>query len=243
MVPFQFTQWLQKVFNCILVIQLTDDEKHYWKKIPLADVSRLGFENAKDIIACGFDVRKTFIFRNTDYIQHLYPTIVRFSTCCTFNSVRSTFGFDPSDHVGKVAFPPIQAAPSFSAAFPHIFSRKDEGVQPSSSSNNTIQSPSLPGWQLLTKVPCLIPCAIDQDPYFRLTRDVAHSMGYLKPALIHSRFFPALQGSRSKMSASSATSAIYVTDTKEVIAEKIKVHAFSGGRETVCPMLRLFCLR
>jgi len=33
---------------------------------------RLGFENAKDIIAVGFDVKKTFIFRDTDYIGHLY---------------------------------------------------------------------------------------------------------------------------------------------------------------------------
>ncbi len=42
---------------------------------------------------------------------------------------------------------------------------------------------------------CLIPCAIDQDPYFRMTRDVAPRMGHHKPALIESRFFPALQAS------------------------------------------------
>ena len=40
---------------------------------------------------------------------------------------------------------------------------------------------------------CLIPCAIDQDPYFRMTRDVAPRLGHHKPALIESRFFPALQ--------------------------------------------------
>ena len=48
-------------------------------------------------------------------------------------------------------------------------------------------------------VPCLIPCAIDQDPYFRMTRDVAPklkppglpkgSKGLLKPALIHRYLF------------------------------------------------------
>ena len=47
----------------------------------------------------------------------------------------------------------------------------------------------------LQKVRCLIPCAIDQDPYFRMTRDVAPRLGYLKCALIESRFFPALQAS------------------------------------------------
>ena len=40
---------------------------------------------------------------------------------------------------------------------------------------------------------CLIPCAIDQDPYFRMTRDVAPRLGHKKTALIESRFFPALQ--------------------------------------------------
>lgn len=32
-----------------------------------------------------------------------------------------------------------------------------------------------------------------QDPYFRMTRDVAPRLGQCKPALIESRFFPALQ--------------------------------------------------
>jgi tryptophanyl-tRNA synthetase len=40
---------------------------------------------------------------------------------------------------------------------------------------------------------CLVPCAIDQDPYFRMARDVAPRLGHAKPALIESRFFPALQ--------------------------------------------------
>jgi tryptophanyl-tRNA synthetase len=37
-------------------------------------------------------------------------------------------------------------------------------------------------------------CAIDQDPYFRMTRDVAPRLNFPKPALIHSTFFPALHG-------------------------------------------------
>jgi hypothetical protein len=36
-----------------------------------------------------------------------------------------------------------------------------------------------------------------QDPYFRMTRDVAPRIGYQKPSLIESRFFPALQVSPS----------------------------------------------
>ena len=72
-----------------------------------------------------------------------------------------------------------------------------------------------------------------QDPYFRMTRDVAPRIKGHKPALIESRFFPSLKGDAGKMSASDATSAVYVTDTAKQIKSKVNKHAFSGGRETV----------
>ena len=84
--------------------------------------------------------------------------------------IKGIFGFGDSDAMGKISFPAIQASPSFSGSFPAIF-------------NGNLD------------VPCLIPCAIDQDPYFRMTRDVAPRLkppglpkkakGLCKPALIH----------------------------------------------------------
>ena len=62
----------------------------------------------------------------------------------TWNQVRATFGFkneDPTLHIGKIAFPAIQAAPAFCNSFPHIFGNH-------------------------TDIPCLIPCAIDQVIFF-----------------------------------------------------------------------------
>ena len=72
-----------------------------------------------------------------------------------------------------------------------------------------------------------------QDPYFRMTRDVTPKIGYPKPALLHSVFFPALQGSKTKMSASDTNSAIFLTDTAKQIKNKVNKHAFSGGQATV----------
>jgi len=198
---------LQEVFDVPLVIQLTDDEKFLWKDLELEECTRLGFENAKDIIAVGFDVKKTFIFRDTDYIGHLYKNVVKIQKCVTANQAKGIFGFDMSDNIGKYMFPAIQAAPSFSSSFPHIFG-------PNSNYH------------------CLIPCAIDQDPFFRMTRDVAPRLNWLKPAVIHSKFLPALQGPKTKMSGSVATSSIYMTDSTQQVADKVKKYAFSGGRET-----------
>lgn len=64
---FQF-RYLQDAFNVPLVIQLTDDEKFFLKDLECEEAHRLAYENAKDIIACGFDVKKTFIFSDIDYI-------------------------------------------------------------------------------------------------------------------------------------------------------------------------------
>jgi len=55
-------RWLQDIFNVPLVIQLTDDEKYLWKDLKLEEAKKLSIQNAKDIIACGFDIKNTFIF-------------------------------------------------------------------------------------------------------------------------------------------------------------------------------------
>ena len=57
-----------------------------------------------------------------------------------------------------------------------------------------------------------------------MTRDAAPRLHYPKPALIHSIFFPALQGPKSKMSASDPNSSIFLTDTDEQIATKVTLH-------------------
>jgi tryptophanyl-tRNA synthetase len=66
-----------------------------------------------------------------------------------------------------------------------------------------------------------------------MTRDVAPRLGFLKPAVIHSKFFPALQGPKTKMSASDPNSAIFMTDTPNEVEVKVKKYAYSGGRATV----------
>lgn len=66
-----------------------------------------------------------------------------------------------------------------------------------------------------------------------MTRDAAPKLGFLKPALIHSTFIPALQGAQTKMSGSDAASSIYLTDSPEEIKNKIMKYAFSGGRATL----------
>ena len=131
-------KWLQDSFKCPLVIQLTDDEKCLWKGLSVEEGRRLAFENCKDIIACGFDMRRTLIFSDFEHVgSPFYRTINRIQSRVNLNQVSNIFGFQPEDSIGKVAFPAVQAAPAFPACFPHMFGAR-------------------------TDIGCLIPCAIDQ---------------------------------------------------------------------------------
>lgn len=81
---------------------------------------------------------------------------------------------------------------------------------------------------------CLIPCAIDQDPYWRVQRDVAEPLGFHKTAAIHTKFLPPLQGISGKMSSSAGQeTAILLTDDEKTVKNKINRYAFSGGQATV----------
>jgi tryptophanyl-tRNA synthetase len=97
MVPFRLTQYLQQALNCIAVIQMSDDEKFFFKdgSTPkdLDNYRKCSYLNAKDIIACGFDVNKTFIFSNLETNGgDLYFNNVLIMKATSMASVKSTFG-------------------------------------------------------------------------------------------------------------------------------------------------------
>ncbi len=85
----------------------------------------------------------------------------------------------------------------------------------------------------LEDMPVLIPLGVDQDPHFRVTRDVAPKIGKHKPALMHNIMLPPLEGADYKMSASSDHGTIYTTDTPAQVRKKINKHAFSGGQPDI----------
>src|ERR671924_829697 len=142
LMPWIFTKYLQDKFDSKLLFQLTDDEKFlYGQDRTMKEIELYTYENILDIIAIGFNPKKTKIIVNTKHIQHLYPIAIEVAKRITFSTARAVFGFSNSTNIGMIGFPPIQAAPCF---LPTII----EGRQ----------------------VPVLIPAAIDQDPYWRMTR-------------------------------------------------------------------------
>lgn len=203
LLPWIFTKWLQDKFDADLYFQMTDDEKFLVKQnLSLKDTMGFAYENALDVIACGFDPKKTFIFSDIEYAKTQYKIAVKIAKHLTFSTVKAVFGFTNESNIGIVFFPAIQAVPCF---LPSVLKGKN--------------------------IPCLIPAAIDQDPYWRPARDVAPKLGFYKPAQIHCKFIPGL-GNSGKMSASESETCVFTTDTPEQVAKKI-MNAFTGGAGTV----------
>jgi tryptophanyl-tRNA synthetase len=206
--PFYITKKLQDILKCKVVIQITDDEKYIYDRdnvLELSEYQEMAEENIKDIIAFGFSKKDTFIFRNTKFIDKMYEYDLRLKKRFTNNQIINSFGVDMSDNCGRVSYPTLQMVP----CIPKVF-------------EPFISSDAL----------CLIPCADDQDVYFRLVRDVLEKMGYKKPSLVYVGYVPSLQGMDNKMSSSKPETAIFLSDGNKVIKKKIS-RAFSGGKETI----------
>jgi tryptophanyl-tRNA synthetase len=70
---------------------MTDDEKFLWKRdqIPhVRDSYEMTRQNARDIIAMGFDPQKTFIFSDLHYVGHMWPNICSISRLMSGNQVK-----------------------------------------------------------------------------------------------------------------------------------------------------------
>lgn len=202
LMPWFLTKHLQDKFDSNLLFQITDDEKFLYGNKSMEEIDRNVYENILDIIAIGFNKSKTKIIVNSKHIKHLYSTSLEIAKRITYSTAKSIFWFTNSTNIGMIGFPPLQGVPCF---LPSIIEGRP--------------------------TPVLIPAAIDQDPYWRLTRDIAEKIGFYKPAQIHSKFLPSLQ-TVGKMSSSDPETAIFTTDDLDVIEKKIS-NTFTGGQPTI----------
>src|SRR3989338_11614291 len=198
LMPWIFTKWLQDQFGVELWFQFPDEEKFLFKKdMEYNETQKWLNDNMLDVIALGFDPKKTHFIIDTKNADIMYKEACKVAKKITFNMVKSSFGLDDSANIGQIFYTSMQAVPAF---LPSVIKGKN--------------------------IPCLIPHAIDQDPHFRLTRDILPKLGYNKPASIQCSFLPPLTGMDGKMG-SSQGAAIYTTDDEKEVERKIKKYAFS----------------
>jgi len=206
LIPWILCKWLQDKFNVEMWFQFPDEEKFLYKKgLTLKDTEEATYEDMLDIIALGFDPKKTHFLVDTKHAGLMYKEACKVAKKITFSTVKASFGFTDSNNIGSIFYTSMQAVPAF---LPSVLKGKN--------------------------IPCLIPLGVDQDPHFRVSRDVLPKLGHYKPAILHNIFLPPLSGVEGKMAASGeSNNAILTTDTPEIVKKKINKYAFSGGQASI----------
>ncbi len=199
-----FTKWLQDKFNVDLYFQFTDDEKFLYKDSSYEEIQKWTEENMLDVIAVGFNPKKTHFIIDTKHAGILYPEAIKIAKKITFSTIKASFGFTDSNNIGSIFYTSMQAVP---AILPSVLKGKN--------------------------IPCLIPLGVDQDPHFRIARDVYPKLGFYKPAIMHKIMFPSLTGMNNVMSSSKDSVIITARDSPKEVKNKINKYAFSGGRDTL----------
>jgi tryptophanyl-tRNA synthetase len=208
---FDLCGWLQAKLGVPMYIQLTDDEKYWLRKEQTREETyRWAWENLYDLLAVGFDRERTRVFFDTRSIGTMYPLAADIAKRIPYSTAKAVFGFPTSTNLGLMFYTALQSVPCF-----------------------------YPSWRSGRSVPCLIPCGIDQDPHFRISRDVAEPLGYPKPALLHSEMLPGLLGDRVMSTTGDVRdNAVFLNDPPKEVRRKIG-NAFTGGRATVEEQRRL----
>jgi tryptophanyl-tRNA synthetase len=197
---------LQKHFDIPVILTISDDEAFVTGKVK--DQAE-ALKNSR-LIAAQL-VALGFDMSKTKILIHqqytdIYNLAFKLSTHCTLSEIKAIYGFDMSRNPGMWFYPLVQAADI-------LLPQERDGPHH-----------------------VLVPIAIDQDPHLRLARDIADKIGYVKPAVIHTRFLRSLKGG-SKMSKSKG-GAIFL-DEKPEVAVKLCNQMLTGGQATVEEQRRL----
>lgn len=201
---WRFTKWLQEKFDVELWFQFTDDEKFLFKNKSYDEIQDWTYQNMLDVAALGFNPKKTHFIIDTKHAGIMYPEAIKVAKKITFSTIKGAFGFTDSNNIGSIFYTSMQTVPTF---LPNILQNENK--------------------------PCLIPLGVDQDPHFRVSRDVVEKLGHKKPAILHCKMQSPLTGPDGKMSSSDPDRAILLSDNPKTVKKKVNKYAFSGGRETL----------
>lgn len=203
LVPFLVAKSLQDQFDCEVFIPLSDDEKFYVKD-DLTFEKSIEYSRDNILDLIALGFKPGKTFIFEDFVYtDIYKFAAQVAKKITYSTAKSAFGLKPENNIGWSFYPAMQAA---HILFPQFQRGKHLSV---------------------------VPVAIDQDPFIRLTRDIAENKDFKfeKPVALHAKFVPSLAGA-DKMS-SSGENVLFLSDTPEVVKKKINKYAFSGGRDTL----------
>ncbi|MCK9595803.1 tryptophan--tRNA ligase [Candidatus Pacearchaeota archaeon] len=203
LVPFLVAKSLQEEFDCEVFIPISDDEKFYVKK-NLSFEQSIKFSEDNILDLIALGFKPGKTFIFEDFVYtDIYKYAAQVAKRMTYSTAKASFGLTPEKNIGWSFYPAMQAA---HILFPQFKKGKHISV---------------------------VPVAIDQDPFIRLTRDISQDFNFEKPAALHAKFLPSLLGEAKMSSSDLGNTVIYLSDSPKEVETKIKKYAFSGGRDTL----------
>lgn len=196
---FDTNLFFQKEFGLDIYIPISDDESYVSGKV----------ESQTEAMKNSLSLVKELLAYGFDpektyfIIDQVYTNIYNYAIMLSRNIIfsisRASYGYNDQTNLGMIFYPTIQSA--------HIL---------------------LPELEFDTKN-VLVPIGPDEDVHIRVCRDLAQKHNLEKPATIHSKFLPGLDG--EKMS-KSKNNYILLLDSEKELKQKAK-KTLSGGRDTL----------
>ncbi len=196
---FDTNLFFQKEYGVEVFIPISDDESYVSGKV---NTQEEALENSMKLAK--ELIAYGFNPKKTHFVidqiyTNIYNLAIKLSKKVNYSEIKATYGYKPEENIGLHFYPAVQSA--------HIIFPQEKFK--------------------IKNV--LVPIGPDEDAHIRICRDIAGRLGYNKPAILHSRFLPGIDG--EKMSKSKGN-AIFFSDSESEIRKKIN-GAFSGGQKTL----------
>ena len=196
---FDINLYFQKKYNVPVYIPISDDESYVSGKV---ETQKEGYENAYRLAEqiLAYGFNPKLTFFIIDYeCTEIYNLAFKLSRFVTMSTIKATYGYTNEDNPGLHFYPCVQSS--------HVLLPQH---------NDAISN-------------VLVPIGPDEDTHLRIARDIAPKVNVSKPAVIHTRFLPGLDGEKMSKSRSNA---VFLEDSKKRLKKKVN-SALSGGRETL----------
>lgn len=123
-VVFDTNLFFQKKYGVPVFIPISDDESYIVGKIKSQEEGlKYALELAKELLAYGFDPKKTYFVIDQLYTS-IYNLAIKICPRVTLSEIKASYGYKPEDNPGVYFYPTIQSAhillPMESFGFKHV---------------------------------------------------------------------------------------------------------------------------
>ncbi len=196
---FDTNLFFQKEYGVKVFIPISDDESFVAGKVDTQEEAKNNAMKLAKEMLAYGFDPKKTFFIIDNIYTNIYNLAFKMSKKINYSEIKATYGYSPDKNIGLHFYPAVQTA---HVLFPQErFNIKN----------------------------VLVPIGPDEDAHLRIARDIASRYGIPKPAVIHVKFLPGLDG--EKMS-KSKNNAIFLDDNIKSVKRKCN-KALSGGQEKV----------